>query len=250
MTATRRLVGLPKQGLACKNQRIFHKSRITVLASVRPANLLVRVGESDAGFVFLFPPKSPTKSNHKEFHSMQKIKAIETAYNGYRFRSRLEARYAVLFDTVGLKYEYEKEGFELDEGRYLPDFWLPENKIWLEIKGIPPSDLEVKKSISLCRETKRDVAIAVGDLEAESTHYLYNYHWLHPQDLELFKTDPKTHCGGEDILNKIIEKGYYILCPHVFTWQLLAAIGLNPEHRAGMLQIMRSARFEHGESGV
>jgi len=56
---------------------------------------------------------------------MGEIKAIETVYNGYRFRSRLEARWAVFFDALGVKYEYEPEGFELPSGeRYLPDFRL------------------------------------------------------------------------------------------------------------------------------
>lgn len=30
------------------------------------------------------------------------MKAIETRYKGYRFRSRLEARWAVFFDALGL----------------------------------------------------------------------------------------------------------------------------------------------------
>lgn len=51
------------------------------------------------------------------------IKPIETIYNGYRFRSRLEARWAVFLDSLGVKYEYEPEGFELPGvGGYLPDF--------------------------------------------------------------------------------------------------------------------------------
>jgi hypothetical protein len=62
------------------------------------------------------------------------LKAIETVYNGYRFRSRLEARWAVFFDELGVKYEYEKEGFDLDGVWYLPDFWLPGQKAWIEIK--------------------------------------------------------------------------------------------------------------------
>ena len=37
------------------------------------------------------------------------IKPIETVYNGYRFRSRLEARWAVFFDAAGIEYEYEPE---------------------------------------------------------------------------------------------------------------------------------------------
>jgi len=54
-----------------------------------------------------------------------RIKAIETSYKGYLFRSRLEARWAVFFDALGIVWEYEREGFELDGLRYLPDFWLP-----------------------------------------------------------------------------------------------------------------------------
>ena len=32
------------------------------------------------------------------------IKAIDTVYNGYKFRSRLEARWAVFFDEIGIEY--------------------------------------------------------------------------------------------------------------------------------------------------
>ena len=54
---------------------------------------------------------------------MNTIKPIETVYNGYRFRSRLEARWAVFFDALKVNYEYEPEGFELPSGNYyLPDF--------------------------------------------------------------------------------------------------------------------------------
>jgi len=75
------------------------------------------------------------------------IKAIETEYNGYKFRSRLEARWAVAFDAMGIKYEYEPEGFDLGDGvYYLPDFLLHGIKgrhkkgdapcdIWVEVKG-------------------------------------------------------------------------------------------------------------------
>lgn len=65
---------------------------------------------------------------------MSEIKAIETYYKGYRFRSRLEARWAVFFDAAGIKYEYEPEGFDLDGVWYLPDFYLPWFKCYVEIK--------------------------------------------------------------------------------------------------------------------
>jgi hypothetical protein len=63
-------------------------------------------------------------------------KAIETEYNGYKFRSRLEARWAVVFDWLKVKYQYEPQGFELGDGiRYLPDFYLPEHKLYVEVKA-------------------------------------------------------------------------------------------------------------------
>ena len=63
------------------------------------------------------------------------IKAIETKYKGYLFRSRLEARWAVFLDSFNEEWKYEIEGYELQSGRYLPDFWLPRLDCWLEIKG-------------------------------------------------------------------------------------------------------------------
>jgi hypothetical protein len=70
------------------------------------------------------------------------VKAIETRYKGYRFRSRLEARWAVFLDTLGVPYEYEPQGFDLGEaGWYLPDFWLPRDERWLEIKPGPAPDV-------------------------------------------------------------------------------------------------------------
>jgi hypothetical protein len=68
------------------------------------------------------------------------IKAIETVYKGYRFRSRLEARWAVFFDVLGVEWVYEPEGFESIDGyRYLPDFRIQLDKTtyWVEVKGDP-----------------------------------------------------------------------------------------------------------------
>jgi hypothetical protein len=66
------------------------------------------------------------------------MRPIETLYRGYRFRSRLEARWAVFFQTLGVPWLYEPEGFTLPSGKYyLPDFRLrlfyPE-AFWVEVK--------------------------------------------------------------------------------------------------------------------
>lgn len=72
---------------------------------------------------------------------MADFKPIETYYNGYRFRSRLEARWAVFFDAMGIEYDYEPEGFErlFEDGSkimYLPDFYLPTCDLFAEVKGV------------------------------------------------------------------------------------------------------------------
>lgn len=65
------------------------------------------------------------------------IKAIETKYRGYRFRSRLEARWAVFFDSIGIPFAYEPQGIEFEDGtRYLPDFYLPDCNQFFEVKGV------------------------------------------------------------------------------------------------------------------
>ena len=70
------------------------------------------------------------------------INAIQTSYAGCLFRSRTEARWAVFFDFIGTKWIYEVEGFHIgmnNEGtvtrKYLPDFYLPDEDLWIEIKG-------------------------------------------------------------------------------------------------------------------
>jgi hypothetical protein len=100
------------------------------------------------------------------------IKPIETLYRGYRFRSRLEARWAVFFDTARIPWRYEQEGFDLSDVElpnepgvleqmrmrtpedreavnkkdtpkwYLPDFYLPRQECWVEIKAREPSRKE------------------------------------------------------------------------------------------------------------
>lgn len=94
------------------------------------------------------------RGGQKGVSAMDKvIKPIETIYNGYRFRSRLEARWAVFFDAIRLKYQYEPEGFcrEFDSGekiRYLPDFYLPEYDLYVEVKPSLTKLLEDEKKLS------------------------------------------------------------------------------------------------------
>lgn len=91
------------------------------------------------------------------------IKAILTDYGDHRFRSRLEARWALFFDRVGIAWDYEPEGFSLPvNGRYLPDFWLPESSCYVEIKPfLKPETKETGKCKELSQEHR--VLLICGD---------------------------------------------------------------------------------------
>lgn len=99
------------------------------------------------------------------------IKAIETRYAGCRFRSRLEARFAVFFDRLQIPWEYEPEGFETAAGPYLPDFRIriPQTKDyghhqWFEVKPEPAGDdprhaafaAEIAQPVIVARGLPRD----------------------------------------------------------------------------------------------
>lgn len=82
------------------------------------------------------------------------LKAIPTRYAGCFFRSRLEARWAKFFDALGVKWEYEPEGFILEGiGPYLPDFWLPQVRMWAEVKPTTFTETEREKSRALARQS-------------------------------------------------------------------------------------------------
>ena len=69
------------------------------------------------------------------------MQAIDTFYKDYFFRSRLEARWAVYFDSLIVNWEYEPEGFVLENGvKYLPDFYIPSLDSYVEVK--PSINLE------------------------------------------------------------------------------------------------------------
>jgi hypothetical protein len=110
------------------------------------------------------------------------ITPIETKYNGYNFRSRLEARWAVFFDEIKVSYEYEFEGFNLHyQGKYLPDFYITEYKCFIEIK--PPDKnhedtdkvyKELGKAIELSLMTKEDVYLILGSPSEYSLFQISN----------------------------------------------------------------------------
>ena len=84
------------------------------------------------------------------------LQAIETRYAGRRFRSRREARWAILFDELDLDWRYEPEGYVLPGNvHYLIDFelHLPGGLIqYVEVKHVLE---ENGKLFSLVTESSR-----------------------------------------------------------------------------------------------
>jgi hypothetical protein len=48
----------------------------------------------------------------------------------------------MFFDSVGIKWVYEPEGYDLDGEWYIPDFYLPDSDSFLEIKGPAMGNME------------------------------------------------------------------------------------------------------------
>lgn len=112
------------------------------------------------------------------------MKAIETNYNGYRFRSRLEARTAVFLDAAKINYAYEPEGFAFDDGTtYLPDFYLPDQDAFLECKGVM-TDKDEHKIEQLSKDSGKNVVIVYPDLSFTIGEWVDNLHDYFPWEEE------------------------------------------------------------------
>lgn len=85
------------------------------------------------------------------------ITAIPTTYRDTRFRSGLEADWAATFESLDMHWTYEVEGVQIDKTtNYLPDFWLPTQRVYAEVKG--PSNERMDKPRQMQLALERDHA--------------------------------------------------------------------------------------------
>jgi len=63
-------------------------------------------------------------------------------YKGIEFRSSWEVRVAKAFDALGIVWTYEPRRFFLGRRSYLPDFYLPAENVWWEVKGYFPASAQ------------------------------------------------------------------------------------------------------------
>lgn len=161
--------------------------------------------------------------------------AIQTRYKGYHFRSRLEARWAVFFDALGVPWEYEPQGFSLPSGPYLPDFYFPTWKAWGEVK---PNEgaYNRRQLLELAEATHQEVIMLDGT-----------------PGLSLYKVVlPAIDAGPDSTKTSVGRVHLSLSADNDKVW-----IEFEPDHPAAAsarfgaaVQAARSARFEHGESPV
>jgi hypothetical protein len=71
--------------------------------------------------------------------------AKPVVYRDIQFRSTLEANWARTLDGLSISWQYEPWLYHAPSGeRYLPDFWLPRIRTFLEVKGQSPYQWEAK----------------------------------------------------------------------------------------------------------
>lgn len=210
------------------------------------------------------------------------IKAIETVYKGYRFRSRLEARWAVFFDAANIKYEYEPEGFELDDGtRYLPDFYLPEYDWYAEVKARRDGAVDDLKRAERFVGDKIKVLLLLGNIPPKTEKDAYHYYVLYKNPVICDVMVSRVFCGLMRWIDQEFYSGltfipdYYVDMTFQKTTYILHESYLDATHDRDIEQgeyrisdafitdddggtefinscydAARQARFEHGEHGA
>jgi hypothetical protein len=199
------------------------------------------------------------------------LTAIETRYAGCRFRSRTEARYALLLDHLGIRWEYEAQGYETSAGPYLPDFELTliTGKVFFEVKPeearTHPAD---RRWIEMANIQPVYVAFGMPRIEGSPADP-FDPEWMQ-KGLDRIKPDGSafrpsffnrcTLCGGVGIGHHGVlfryangtnrESGYISdCCEKPFTAIREATTGPWSAEMVKAYTAARSARFEHGECG-
>ena len=207
------------------------------------------------------------------------IKAIETKYKGYRFRSRLEARWAVFFDELEVPWKYESEGYDLDGIYYLPDFCVrtKDGKMqFVEVKpekGMTDEEVEKAKRLAL-KYDGSDVFVVMGDPMEHSMKFFYGDSEFATTDGLMIMWDRKV--GGftyfdrsilrfvveaencKKYLDSAIEAHLNYRYSDAKYWANEATRAASNVYRSALdnelhphpfaAQAARSARFEHGET--
>jgi hypothetical protein len=173
-------------------------------------------------------------------------KAIDTWFDGQRYRSRLEARWAVFFKVLGIKSEYEVEGYTDGATCYLCDFRLPDYRYWIEIKPSMPDADEYAKADMLCEATGEPVFIFHGQLRDHRSYVSLPGADGLPIPNTGYRWTQCPHCNALDIRFDGIARGLPCRCVEERGGETVRGSRLIEF----ALQQAATARFEHGDGAA
>ncbi len=132
------------------------------------------------------------QSEHAGSVSVTKRAGIPTLYDGVRYRSRLEARYAAFFTEIGWRFQYEP----MDLDGYIPDFlvYFTQRPLLFEVKGFDEELQVAQFKIDLSGWTG-DSLIACGEVTGQTVGYIHlqDPHVVTWEEADLFFC---INCGG------------------------------------------------------
>ena len=194
---------------------------------------------------------------------MNTITAIPTEYKGYRFRSRLEARWAVFFDACRVNWEYEPEGFALPNGQqYLPDFLLHgctgrcPTDLYVEVKGkMTYADAEKIRHFSgitglESNEVANPILVVTGIPGGDDIRDIEDFCQYHG-----YNGFSEIQGGPYPFNFETIDGDYFVAHPGINKNGQFELFGddrsytcdRNDEATLRAFKLARQARFEHGE---
>ncbi len=181
------------------------------------------------------------------------IRPIETRYAGCRFRSRLEARWAVFFDHLGIEWQYEPQGYLVGGSPYLPDFLLRSGEnttTWVEVRGDEDRvDLEALRAAALELPGDGTLLLLLGPIPRPAMEG--DWGWVTIQHDPYGSRSTRIDRYGFGCWPKVGRPWYldnadggtrHPLRPTLDRWERGDA--------QDAYAAARSARFEHGESGA
>lgn len=86
----------------------------------------------------------------------------------YLMRSYSELKWALMMDTLDLRWLYEHKIYKTRHGNYLPDFFIYGANTYLEVKGPCPTQIEIEKAMDVQNLSGCPVVFAWGTMASDS----------------------------------------------------------------------------------
>ena len=105
-------------------------------------------------------PYSDTRATEPKTGAGRRVGAVPGIFKDVQFRSQLEIRFVTQLEEYGIRWFYESE--RLGDGNYLVDFYLPDLKTWVEVKGkFEPRDNYLLKDVAAYLKRERSERLYV-----------------------------------------------------------------------------------------